>query len=120
MRWLALAAAVSLSACGTPSAPGAADTGNVALSGCAACHSLSADGARGSGPALSGIVGRRAGALPDYAYSPALKASGITWSPQTLDGFLADPGKVIPGTRMMTRVPDPAQRKRIVDALTAQ
>jgi cytochrome c len=51
---------------------------------CASCHQ----------------VGRRAGSTPDYAYSPAMKASGIVWNEQTLAAFLRDPDKVVPGTRM--------------------
>ena len=61
------------------------------------------DAARGEdsvGPSLHGVFGRKAGTLTDFRYSPALKRSGITWTPQTLDTFLADPQKVVPANRM--------------------
>ena len=66
---------------------------------CASCHTL-ARGENGVGPSLFGVFGRKAGTLDDYRYSPALKRSGIVWSPQTLDNFIADPQKAVPTNRM--------------------
>jgi len=45
-------------------------------------------------------VRRKAGELGDFRFSPALKRSGIAWSAETLDAFLADPQKAVPGNRM--------------------
>jgi cytochrome c len=66
---------------------------------CASCHSIE-QGGEGVGPSLFGLYQRKAGEVADYRYSPALKRSGITWSPQTLDTYLADPQKSVPGNRM--------------------
>ena len=66
---------------------------------CLACHTVQR-APDTVGPALHGLFGRRAGTLEDFRYSPALRRSGIVWSPQTLDGFLADPQKVVPANRM--------------------
>jgi cytochrome c len=66
---------------------------------CRACHATER-GVNGVGPALHGVIGRRAGALDDFRYSPALKKSGITWSRQTLDAYVADPQKAVPANRM--------------------
>ncbi|HEX3484778.1 MAG TPA: cytochrome c family protein [Micropepsaceae bacterium] len=66
---------------------------------CASCHSIERGG-EGVGPSLFGLYQRKAGEVADYRYSPALKRSGITWSPQTLDTYLADPQKSVPGNRM--------------------
>jgi nitrite reductase (NO-forming) len=52
------------------------------------------------GPSLSGIVGRKAGAEPSYNYSPAMKQANIVWNVATLDAYLADPEKVVPGNKM--------------------
>jgi cytochrome c len=117
MRRLILVAALPLSACGAPSGPSAPATGVAALSTCTACHALTADAPRRSAPTLAGVVGRRAGALPHYPYSPALKGSGVVWSKATLARFLTNPAAMVPGTRMVARVADPAQRARVVDAL---
>jgi cytochrome c len=61
------------------------------------------------GPRLKGVIGRQAGSIPEFKdYSPELKASGIVWSEATLDTFLRDPSKMVPGTRMAAtgRFPD--------------
>jgi cytochrome c len=67
---------------------------------CASCHQVGVNARSGFGPQLNGLFGRRAGSTTDYAYSPAMKASGIVWNEQTLAAFLRDPQKVVPGTRM--------------------
>jgi cytochrome c len=64
---------------------------------CAACHSLDRDRV---GPRHCGVFGRRAGSVPGFAYSESMRASGIVWSRQTLDAFLADPLGTVPGTLM--------------------
>jgi len=66
---------------------------------CAACHSVE-QGVNNVGPTLAGIFGRRAGALAEFRYSAAMKKSGITWSAQTMDEFIADPQHVVPANRM--------------------
>jgi cytochrome c len=80
---------------------------------CAACHSVEA-GKNGIGPSLFKITSRRAGTQPGYAYSPALKASGIAWNPEDLDRFLAAPEKAVPGTKMLMVVREAEQRKALV------
>ena len=66
---------------------------------CASCHSIER-GVEGVGPSLFGLFKRKAGDVAAYRYSPALKRSGIAWTPQTLDTYLADPQKSVPGNRM--------------------
>ena len=66
---------------------------------CAACHSVE-PGVSNVGPTLAGIFGRKAGALAEFRYSAAMRKSGITWTSQTLDEYLADPQKRIPANRM--------------------
>jgi cytochrome c oxidase assembly protein Cox11 len=78
---------------------------------CSACHALDADKA---GPRLGGVVGRKAGALAGYHYSPALKSAGLVWSPDNLEHWLADPKKFVPGSRMPVRVLDTPSRHDIV------
>ncbi|TRW14441.1 c-type cytochrome [Glacieibacterium frigidum] len=65
---------------------------------CRACHT---QGDRnGIGPNLSGIVGAKAAQRSGYTYSPALIASGLTWTPENLDKFLTKPGVLVPGNKM--------------------
>ena len=78
---------------------GDAKRGQKVFENCRACHA--ADGAANEvGPSLRGIIGRKAGGRDDFRYSPAMKRSGITWTPQTLDAFIADPQKAVPANRM--------------------
>jgi nitrite reductase (NO-forming) len=81
-----------------------ADAGEVAegrqvFRKCQACHSLQ-PGKNGVGPSLANIVGEKAGAAPGYNFSPAMKASNLTWNAETLDAYLSDPQKVVPGNKM--------------------
>jgi cytochrome c len=64
---------------------------------CAACHALEYDRV---GPRHCGLLGRRAGSVPGFDYSAAMKKSGIVWTARTLDRFLADPLRTMPGTTM--------------------
>jgi cytochrome c len=80
-------------------AEGDAARGEARFKECAACHKLDA-GANEVGPSLHGLFSRKAGELADFRYSPALKRSGVTWTPETLDKYIADPQAFIPANRM--------------------
>jgi cytochrome c len=67
---------------------------------CAACHSPDRAAKDTVGPSLHGVVGRKAGEGTEFRYSPAMKRSGITWNADTLNNFIADPQKLVPGNRM--------------------
>jgi cytochrome c len=60
------------------------------------------------------VVGRKAATAPGFPYTDALKASGLTWTPDTLDKLLQDPMKFVPGTAMPQSVPDPVQRADVI------
>jgi len=64
---------------------------------CLACHALEYDRV---GPRHCGLFGRRAGSVPGFAYSEAMKRSKIVWNEKTLGRFLANPLKAVPGTAM--------------------
>jgi cytochrome c len=97
---------------------GDAKRGEKVFENCRACHA--ADGqANEVGPALRGVVGRKAGERDDFRYSPALKRSGIVWNAKTLDAFIADPQQVIPGNRMpFSGLPDAKERADLIAYLT--
>jgi cytochrome c len=67
---------------------------------CQACHTLTEGGSHQVGPNLHGIFGRAAGQSDHFDYTPALRDSGIIWSPTELDRWLADPAGTLPGTTM--------------------
>ena len=80
-------------------ADGDAARGEARFQDCAACHKLEA-GSNNVGPSLHGLFERKAGALVDFRYSPAMKRSGISWTPETLDKFITDPQAMVPANRM--------------------
>jgi nitrite reductase (NO-forming) len=83
----------------TPIAGGDAVAGKLVFRKCQVCHSLEA-GKNVLGPSLAGIIGRKSGAEPNYAYSPAMKDANLTWDGKTIDAYLDDPQKVVPGNKM--------------------
>lgn len=79
---------------------------------CLACHALATDRV---GPRHCGVVGRRAGAVADFDYSPAMKKSGLVWNEKTLDRFLKKPLALLPGSSMTyDGVPDAAERADLI------
>jgi len=80
-------------------ADGDAARGEAKFGDCAACHKLEA-GANNVGPSLHAIFTRKAGEIADFRYSPAMKRSGISWTPETLDKFISDPQSMVPDNRM--------------------
>lgn len=84
---------------------------------CTACHALDVNRI---GPLHRGVVGRRAGAVPSFNYSPALARSGLVWTEPNLDRWLAGPPRLVPGTRMGLSVPSPTERADIIAYLRAQ
>ena len=67
---------------------------------CAGCHTVDANASNIFGPQLRDVLGRRAGSVPGYAYSPAMRAAPLVWDEQNLAAFIRDPDRVVPGNRM--------------------
>jgi cytochrome c len=103
-----------LAATGAARADGDAARGEKRFDECATCHSLK-EGVNGVGPSLHGVLSRKAGSLDDFRYSPAIKRSGLTWTPQVLATFIADPQKAVPNNRMpFAGMPDAADRDDLI------
>jgi len=86
---------------------------------CAVCHSIAPAPGK-MGPPLKGVVGRKSGTVPGFAYSDAMKKANITWSTATLTSYLQAPAKMVPGTKMLISVPNPEQRAAVVQYLATQ
>lgn len=83
---------------------------------CAGCHAIGRNAQHTFGPQLNGVFGRTAGTAPGYKYSDELQASGIVWAEESLGHFVADPGGLVPGTRMrLWGLSDP---RKIADLLS--
>lgn len=112
LAWLA--ASPGASGAGKPdgSAPNP-EQGRKVYDSCLACHSAAPTGPMG--PDLRGVMGRRAGEVPGFRYSRALKNSRIVWNETTLGAFLADPQSAVPGNLMpYPGLPDEAARRDLI------
>lgn len=113
-----LLAAASVHAVASPERPaGDPIRGKTVYQICMGCHSLDEDDV---GPHHRGVVGRVAGTVPGYAYSPALKNSHIVWSPDTLDRWLTNPQALVPGVKMFFAMPSAQDRADVIAYLTEQ
>jgi cytochrome c len=101
-----------LGAAGSARADGDAAHGKTLFSRCSTCHTVTNQNK--VGPTLAGVVGRKAGTVEGARYSKALPASGIVWDDQSLDSFLTDPAKLVPGTTMMVKLPNAQDRADII------
>jgi len=106
MRSMMVAAALILASAATAAAQDAAK-GQQAFGLCRACHQIGEDAQNMLGPELNGLDGRKAGSVPDYAYSDANKKSGIVWKADTFKQYIKNPQAMIPGTKMtFVGIPD--------------
>jgi cytochrome c len=91
-------AVLCAAAAGAAPDPSALQRGAQIYERCAGCHSIEANR---TGPQHCGLFGRHAGTAPGYdSYSTAMRDSKIVWNERTLDRFLQDPMRAVPGTAM--------------------
>jgi cytochrome c len=105
-----------LAATPVPSAQAAPDGGALFKQRCQGCHVVTPGQPPIVAPNLAGVVGHKAAAT-SYQYSDALKNANLVWTKANLDKFLAGPQQMVPGTRMIVRVSDPAERAAIINFL---
>jgi cytochrome c len=105
VKWLILGLLVAAAPIGAAVADdaalvGDADAGANVFKKCAACHEVGPGAKTKVGPPLNGMIGQKAGALPGYDFSDAMKNSGLTWDEATLAKYLKSPRAMVPGTKM--------------------
>jgi cytochrome c len=96
---------------------GDAARGQALYQACSGCHSIDDNDV---GPRHRGVLGRRAGSLPDYSYSPALRNSQFVWDAATLDQWLTSPQGLVPGAKMFFSLSDAQMRADIIAYLAQQ
>ena len=116
-----LLAAGTVTTAWLPSASADSASGERVFQRCFACHSVVAGEEGLPGPNLRGVIGRRAGTVPGFRFSPALieaGARGLVWTRATLDAYLADPAGFLPGTEMaMPGLSMADDRRDVIDYL---
>ena len=114
-------AIVAFSVIGLSSNVAKALTGEEAFRYCKRCHTIEVGVMNKSGPNLNGVVGRAAGSVKGYKYSPALLESGLIWDEATLDQWLTKPKEFVKGTKMWFRGLKKAEdRAAVIEYLKSQ
>jgi cytochrome c len=111
MRFLMIAALASATSSQAHAAGDIALGQTLYTSRCGACHSVDSNR---TGPKHRAVVGRKAGSVADFSYSPALKKTKFVWTAQKLDKWLQGPSKLVKGTVMAFTVPKPEDRAAII------
>ena len=92
--------------------------GKAAFAVCSPCHGVT--GANRLGPPLNGVIGRKAGSVAGFNYSPAMKRAGVVWDAPTLEKYIENPQKAMPGNRMpFAGLPDETRRADIAAYLAS-
>ncbi len=107
----ALALALALPLAGAHAAADPVNGAKLYQGKCLACHSMDENEV---GPRHRGVFNRKAGAVADYEYSKALKASGVIWNEKNLNLWLSGPEKFIPGQQMNIAVPNEQDRLDLI------
>jgi cytochrome c len=108
---MAIAVVLALGHSAPSFAAGDPDHGAKVYHQCMICHSLDKNGI---GPSHRDVFGRRAGSVPDYSYSVALKGSNIVWDETALDHWLTNPQALVPGTKMTFSVGNAQDRADVI------
>ena len=118
LKWVVAASVMVLLP--TVAAAQDAEAGKKVFVKCAPCHSIGPGAKNKVGPEQNGLIGRKAGSVEGFSYSEAMKNSGITWDETSLDEYITDPKKKVPGNKMVfPGVKDELQRGDLIAYLAS-
>ena len=81
---------------------------------CATCHAIDPAEPIRQGPPLAKVLGRTAGKVDGFHYSPGLAKADFVWDETRLDAWLTNPQAVIPDAFMAYRQAKPETRAAII------
>lgn len=97
------------------------DNGRRVFARCRSCHTITEGGPNMTGPNLYGVFGRRAGALPGYNYSDAVRQADFVWDGEQLDHWLENPRTFLRGTKMsFAGIADAQDRRDVIAFLKVE
>ena len=100
MRKLMMFVAAAALLADPAAAAGNAANGAQVFARCAICHTNAKGDGNKIGPNLFGVAGRKAGAVPGFSYSAAMKSAGFAWTNARLDAYIQSPATAVPGNKM--------------------
>ncbi|AOO80535.1 c-type cytochrome [Bosea vaviloviae] len=101
LRWILMASLMFAALPHPAKAAGDPAAGEKVFQKCRACHQIGETAKNAVGPKLNGLLGRQAGSIEGYSYSPANKNSGILWDEPTFRDYIKGPQAKIPSTKMV-------------------
>ena len=120
MSALAAAGLLSVTVAANAWADGDAEKGKRVFNKCKSCHELTAEKNK-IGPHLVGILGRKSGSVAGFKYSSAMQNANIVWDEKTIDTYITDPKKFVPGNKMvLAPIKDEGQRADLIAYLKQQ
>ncbi len=111
---ITISAVAALLGSGAARAGGDVARGEALYQGCQDCHSIDKNDV---GPKHRGVIGRKAGSVPDYNYSIVLKNANLVWTETNLDQWLANPQKFLPGVKMFYHLDNASDRADVIEFL---
>lgn len=123
-RTLRLAISIAVIVGATPTWAQDPNQGALVFNQCRACHAIGPGARNKAGPALNGIVGRKAASVPGFNYSKAMKeaaAKGLIWNEQSLSAYLESPDTFLPnGVMAFGGVKNEGDLKNLIAYLKTQ
>jgi len=114
MPALAAVGLLSMTVAASAWADGDVAKGKRVFNKCKTCHEIATEKNK-IGPTLKGVIGRKSGTVPGFKYSSAMQNAGVVWDEKTIDIYISDPKKFVPGNKMvLAPIKDAGQRADVI------